>query len=70
MSVILGEHPKIGIRAVVDGRRFGVREEVEGSILAMARTTAEFLQDNLRYPDGEKVECVVAPFGIGGTRWK
>ena len=67
MSVILGEHPKIGIRAVVDGRRFGVREEVEGSILAMARTTAEFLQDNLRYPDGEKVECVVAPFGIGGA---
>ena len=44
-------YPKIGIRPVIDGRQFGVREDLEQQTMHMAHA-AEFLIDsNLRYPD-------------------
>jgi L-fucose/D-arabinose isomerase len=59
--------PKIGIRPTIDGRRGGVRESLEGQVMAMARRAADLLTGNLRYPDGSPVQCVIADTCIGGV---
>lgn len=60
--------PKIGIRPTIDGRRRGVRESLEAQTMGMAERVAAFLQENLRYPDGSPVECVIADTTIGGVK--
>jgi len=62
-----GALPKIGIRPTIDGRLGGVRESLEGQVMAMARATARFLSENLRHPCGLPVECVIADTCIGGV---
>ncbi|MGD1016444.1 MAG: L-fucose isomerase [Roseiarcus sp.] len=52
--------PRIGVRPIIDGRRRGVRESLEGQTMAMARRTAALLSAKLRHPGGEVVECVIA----------
>jgi L-fucose/D-arabinose isomerase len=64
---LIGSNPKIGIRPLIDGRMGGVREALEESTMQMAKNTAEFLSNNLRHPDGSKVECVIADQCIGGV---
>src|SRR5271169_2169219 len=64
---LIGSLPKIGIRPVIDGRRNGVRESLEGQVMAMAKNAAKFLSANLRYPNGQPVECVIADTFIGGV---
>ena len=59
-------HPKIGIRPTIDGRWGGVRESLEEQTMGMAKRAAKLIDDNLRYPDGEKVEVVISPTTIGG----
>src|SRR5579862_2068261 len=59
--------PKIGIRPTIDGRYGGVRESLEGQVMAMARATAQFLQENLKHACGLPVECVIADTCIGGV---
>ncbi|MEO8285984.1 MAG: L-fucose isomerase [Chloroflexota bacterium] len=59
--------PRIGIRPAIDGRRRGVRESLEEQTMGQARATAELLSANLRYPDGQPVECVIADSCIGGV---
>jgi L-fucose/D-arabinose isomerase len=61
-----GTLPKIGIRPVIDGRRKGVREELEGRTMAMARAAADFLSRNLRHSNGCALECVIGRTCIGG----
>jgi L-fucose isomerase len=61
-----GSLPKIGIRPVIDGRRNGVRESLEGQTMAMAKSAAAFFTKNLRHPNGLQVECVIADTCIGG----
>ncbi|MEZ0535830.1 L-fucose isomerase [Caldicellulosiruptoraceae bacterium PP1] len=63
---LIGRLPKIGIRPVIDGRRNGVRESLENQTMQMAKSVSEFLSSNLRYPNGEKVECVISDTTIGG----
>ncbi|MBI5684294.1 MAG: L-fucose isomerase [Verrucomicrobia bacterium] len=63
----IGTFPKIGIRPTIDGRRKGVRESLEGQVMAMAKTAAKFLSANLRYPNGRQVQCVIADTCIGGV---
>ena len=63
----IGSLPRIGIRPTIDGRRRGVRESLEGQVMAMARNAAKFLSENLRYPDGTPVACVIADTCIGGV---
>jgi L-fucose/D-arabinose isomerase len=63
----IGSFPKIGIRPAIDGRRRGVRESLEGQVMAMAKSAAQFLSGNLRYPTGQPVECVIADTCIGGV---
>src|SRR5215212_5205792 len=62
-----GSLPKIGIRPTIDGRYGGVRESLEGQVMAMARGTAEFLAGSLRHACGLPVECVIADTCIGGV---
>jgi L-fucose isomerase len=64
---LIGDMPKIGIRPTIDGRRKGVRESLEDQTMAMARSTAEFLSNNLRHANGLPVECVIADTCIGGV---
>ncbi len=63
----VGSLPKIGIRPTIDGRRNGVRESLEEQTMDLARTAQTFLEENLRHPDGSKVECVIADTCIGGA---
>jgi L-fucose isomerase len=64
---LIGDMPKIGIRPTIDGRRQGVRESLEDQTMAMARSTAQFLTQNLRHANGLPVECVIADTCIGGV---
>ena len=59
-------HPKIGIRPVIDGRWGGVRESLEGQTMGMARSAEKLISENLRYTDGTPVQCVIAGTTIGG----
>ena len=59
-------YPKIGIRPTIDGRWGGVRESLEEQTMAMARNAKALIEENLRYPDGTPVQCVIADTTIGG----
>ncbi len=63
----VGAWPRIGIRPAIDGRRRGVRESLEDQTMSMARATAKLLSENLHYPDGTPVECVIPEDTIGGV---
>ncbi|WP_044203186.1 L-fucose isomerase [Flammeovirga sp. OC4] len=60
--------PKIGIRPTIDGRLGGVRESLEEQTMEMAKTVQKFLEENLKYPTGEAVQCVIADSTIGRVR--
>lgn len=62
-----GALPKIGIRPTIDGRLGGVRESLEEQTQVLARSVEKLLAENLRYPNGQPVECVVANPCIGGV---
>jgi len=62
-----GALPKIGIRPVVDGRRRGVRESLEGVTMGMAKAAAALISGSLKHPNGLPVECVIADTCIGGV---
>jgi L-fucose/D-arabinose isomerase len=64
----VGEFPKIGIRPTIDGRRNGVRESLEDQTMNLAKAVADLLTENLRYPNGEPVQVVIADTTIGGVR--
>lgn len=59
-------YPRIGIRPVIDGRQFGVREDLEEQTMNMANAAKKLIEENLRYSDGTPVECVISPTTIGG----
>ncbi len=67
MSRLIGRLPKVGIRPVIDGRELGVRESLEVQCMDMAKAAAKLIQDTLRFPSGEKIECVIADTTIGGV---
>ena len=62
----LKSYPKIGIRPIIDGRLGGVRESLEETTMKMAKNVALLYQNELKYPDGSAVECVIADNCIGG----
>ncbi|WP_127130332.1 L-fucose isomerase [Pseudoflavitalea rhizosphaerae] len=61
------DYPAIGIRPVIDGRYGGVRESLEQTTMDMARAAAHLFENNLHYPDGSAVRCVIADTCIGGV---
>lgn len=60
-------HPKIGIRPIIDGRCNGIRESLEELTMRMADIATKVISENLFYLDGSPVECVIAPSTIGGV---
>lgn len=65
---LIGRLPtKVGIRPVIDGRERGVRESLEKQTMNLAKTAANLVEENLRFPSGEKIQCVIAPTTIGGV---
>ncbi len=64
---LIGRLPKVGIRPIIDGRERGVRESLEVQTMNMAKAAAALIEENLRFPSGEKVECVIADTTIGGV---
>lgn len=63
---LTGRLPKVGIRPVIDGREKGVRESLEQQTMIMAEAVATLITKELRFPSGDKVECVIADTTIGG----
>ena len=61
----IGEYPRVGIRPVIDGRQGGVRESLEEQTMNMARSVAELISSELKYSNGDAVECVIADGTIG-----
>ncbi len=66
-SSLIGSLPKIGIRPTIDGRLGGVRESLEKQTMDMAKSAAKTISSSLRYPNGKRVECVIADTCIGGV---
>ena len=66
-SRLVGALPKVGIRPAIDGRRKGVRESLENQTMAMARSAAQLIAEDLRHACGAPVECVIADTCIGGV---
>lgn len=64
----MNTYPKIGIRPIIDGRLGGIRESLEETTMNMAKSVAKFYSDNLRYPNGDPVECVIADTCIGRVK--
>lgn len=60
-------YAKIGIRPTIDGRWGGIREGLEEQTMNMAKAAAKYLEDNLVYPDGTKVQCIISDTTIGGA---
>lgn len=63
---LIGSLPKVGIRPVIDGRERGIRESLEKQTMNMAMAAAQLIEANLRFPSGERVECVISETTIGG----
>ena len=59
--------PKIGIRPAIDGRLGGVRESLESQTMNLAKSVAGLIGEKLRYPNGKRVQCVIADTCIGGV---
>ncbi|MDD4756606.1 MAG: L-fucose isomerase, partial [Prolixibacteraceae bacterium] len=64
---LIGRLPKIGIRPVIDGRERGVRESLEVQTMNLAKAAAKMIEENVRFPSGDEVECVIADTTIGGV---
>lgn len=45
------QHPRIGIRPTIDGRRQGVRESLEVQTMNMAKSVADLISSTLKYPE-------------------
>ncbi len=67
LNRLIGDLPKVGIRPVIDGRLQGVRESLEIQTMNMARAAAQLISENLRFPTGEKIDCIIADSTIGGV---
>ena len=66
-SRLVGKYPVIGIRPTIDGRRgiIDVRGSLEEQTMNMAKSAAKFLEENLKYSNGEPVKVVIADTTIG-----
>ncbi|MFH1927420.1 MAG: L-fucose isomerase [Chloroflexota bacterium] len=64
---LVGDMPKIGIRPIIDGRRKGIRESLEGQTTALAKAVAHLLTESLRHSNGLPVQCIIPDTCIGGV---
>lgn len=52
-------YPKIGIRPIIDARRLGIRDSLEGKCAAMAQAAKELIEKECFYADGTPAKCIV-----------
>ena len=45
-------YPAIGIRPIVDSRRLGIRDALEGKVREMAEAAKTLIEQNVFYADG------------------
>ncbi|MCH3918848.1 MAG: L-fucose isomerase [Spirochaetia bacterium] len=64
---MIGGHPTIGIRPIIDARIgfLNVRGSLEKQTMQMAQSAAALFRDNLRYSDGTAVKVVISDTTIG-----
>lgn len=62
----MNNYPKIGIRPIVDSRRLGIRDSLEGKVREMAEVAKNLIENNLRYADGTKAQVVIFSGSIAG----
>lgn len=65
-ELLLHQYPTIGIRPLIDGRRRGVRESLEGQTMKLAHDVAKLIESTVVYPDGSPVRTVISKTTIGG----
>lgn len=59
-------YPAIGIRPIVDSRRMGIRDALEGKVKQMAESAKKLIEENVFYADGTPVKVIVYPGSIAG----
>ncbi|MDO4302359.1 MAG: L-fucose isomerase [Bacillota bacterium] len=59
-------YPVIGIRPIVDSRRMGIRDALEGKVAQMAQSAKRLIEEHVFYADGTPVKVVVFPGSIAG----
>lgn len=59
-------YPAIGIRPIVDSRRLGIRDALEGKVREMAKAAKKLIQENVFYADGSPVRVVIFSGSIAG----
>jgi len=67
---LIGGHPVIGIRPIIDGRKgpLDVRGSLEEQTMSMAKRAKKLYEDNLKYADGTPVKVVISDTTIGRVR--
>lgn len=59
-------YPVIGIRPIVDARRMGIRDALEGKVREMAQQAQELIQKHVFYIDGTPAKVVIFSGSISG----
>ena len=52
-------HPVIGIRPIVDSRRLGIRDSLEGKVAEMAEKAQQLIEENVFYADGTPARVII-----------
>ena len=52
-------YPAIGIRPIVDSRRLGIRDSLEGKVRQMAEGAKKLIEENVFYADGTPARVVI-----------
>ena len=61
-------YPVIGIRPIVDARRMGIRDALEGKVREMAEKAQELIQKHVFYMDGTPAKVVIySGFQLSGV---
>ena len=59
--------PVIGIRPIVDSRRLGIRDSLEGKVREMAEAAKSLIEENVRYADGSPAQVLIFSGSIAGS---
>ncbi len=59
-------YPVIGIRPIVDSRRLGIRDSLEGKVREMAEKAKKLIEDSVFYADGTPAKVVIFSGSIAG----
>ncbi len=63
---LIGTHPVIGIRRIIEARRgvLKIREGIEDKVMSMAQEVKKLYAENLKYDDGTPVDVVISDVSI------